>query len=326
MSSLRSFTPLEALAEVFRQDEDEFLFPGLPASSGEDTNEEDRASTGLASEELSSVDRCRSDRRRRSGSTLAARRSSASGRDNSDGPLPGLDDEPTSDSDDGDHYLERRVNIADAARNFIDQYLPVSGGDERGLFGGGDAGSSSGSSEAQRLSRRNVPSCGCCQDCLSKLSPEEVDDHRLSLCETDNNEKDMLLMGVLSSLQTNPEEAFRGKRRRGHYKYSFQGLTICAGAFRFVYDIGIKQFKNLRKHLADNGITPWEHGNRHRRPHNALSFPDVQRCAKFLSAYGEEFGLPFPSPLHGRSDNPQPICRQVQLIRLCMPLMLKVAV
>ncbi len=115
MSLLHSFTPLEALAEVLREDEDEFLFPGLPSSSGEDSSEEDRSSTGLASGLSSSVDRRRSDRRRCSGATHASRRSSVSVQNNSDGPVPGLGNHPSSDSDEADHYLDRQVDLDDAA-------------------------------------------------------------------------------------------------------------------------------------------------------------------------------------------------------------------
>ena len=42
--------------------------------------------------------------------------------------------------------------------------------------------------------------------------------------------------------------------------------------------------KAIKKHLLENGPVPRTHGNTSKRPVNALAFPDVKRCADFVSA------------------------------------------
>ena len=37
--------------------------------------------------------------------------------------------------------------------------------------------------------------------------------------------------------------------------------VICIGAFRFIYDVGSKQLKNLLAHLQANGLAPRTHAN-----------------------------------------------------------------
>ena len=146
--------------------------------------------------------------------------------------------------------------------------------------------------------------CGCNQECLKKFSKDEIEAHRLNLCDMEKEEKDLLVMGVLLSGQFESHDTRRGKRKHDWYRYSFQGEKICAGAFRYLYDIGKKAMRSLKRHLAENGAVPRVHGNRGRRPHNALLFPDVEHCAAFIKRYSEDFGLPHPAPLHGRAEMP----------------------
>ena len=136
--------------------------------------------------------------------------------------------------------------------------------------------------------------------------PEKVDSHRLNVRELEKSEKDMLLLGVLASIQFDKEETGKGKKRKHEFcRYSFEGERICAGAFRFIYDLSDFHLKQLRKHMKENGpAVPRVHGNRGRRPHNALTFLEIEMCVSFIKGHAEEFGLPFPAPLHGRDGHP----------------------
>lgn len=120
----------------------------------------------------------------------------------------------------------------------------------------------------------------------------------------DKKEKDMFLMGLLLSCTYTPDQALRGKRRRAAYRYSFEGEEVCVGAFRHVYEISHKVFKNISKHISENGPVPREHGNLRRRPVNAFTFLEVKFCVDFVKTYADLHGLPYPAPTHGRAAKP----------------------
>ena len=124
------------------------------------------------------------------------------------------------------------------------------------------------------------------------------------MMELEKNEKEMFVMGMLMAGEYSQAVAKRGKRKRAAYQFTFQGEEICVGMFRYVNDVGQSVFKSLKKHLSDHGPVPRVHGNAGRRPHHALTFDEVKFSADFIKAFANEFGMPFPSPLHGRANKP----------------------
>ena len=201
------------------------------------------------------------------------------------------DSESDNDTNDGDHFLDREVDCGGAARSYIDRQDQPAG-----------AACAGGSTGPKPLETNIV--CGCSMACLRKFTQEEIDIHRLNMQEMEKEEKELIIMGVLMSTQFEKEASSRGKRKHQYFAYSFQGEKVCAGAFRFIYDIGKKAMRNLKLHLEKNGPVPRRHGNLGRRPHNAFLFNDVERCVQFLKSYAEQYGLPHPAPLHGRADMP----------------------
>lgn len=130
----------------------------------------------------------------------------------------------------------------------------------------------------QSVSQHILLECGCSQRCLNKLSKDDVADHRLSLCDMEKSEKDMLLMRILTSLQRDSDNLFCGKRKRAHFNYSFKGVPICTSAFHYVYNVGIKQLKNLLKDMAENGPVHATHSRQ--IPPTAAQYPGFRRCRK----------------------------------------------
>ena len=57
---------------------------------------------------------------------------------------------------------------------------------------------------------------------------------------------------------------------------------------------GEKAFKNLIKHMNQNGVTPGTHGNTRRLPKRSLSFNDTSTVVQFIKRYAQEFGLSQP--------------------------------
>ena len=97
----------------------------------------------------------------------------------------------------------------------------------------------------------------------------------------------MLHSGLCSSEMTGRNR----KRKQRAYHYSFEGQTVCAAAFRYAYHLGSRVFRNLQLHLEKHGVTPRVKGNTGRKPHHALSFPEVENCAKFIKRFAELHGL-----------------------------------
>ena len=300
MSRRRCFTIDEALAELMIEDEDEFLLGEVAevsgsSSDGFSSDEDDRqACAGFRGcSARSSTLRPPVDHRISSDGLFAA--SSSGVIQESNGVLVLSENE--SESEDSNHFLERHVNPQTVAREYIDE---------------NGEGSRASANEADRGNYREdgghpAPGivCGCSKACLRKFPSEEILLNRLNMREMTKGEKELLLMGVLYSTQFDSEKTTKGlKRQHQYFDYCFRGEKICAGAFRYIFDIGQKYLKNLKKNLAENGPVPRRHGNSGKKPHNALSFADVEACAKFLKHYGEEFGIPHPAPLHGRDAMP----------------------
>ena len=217
--------------------------------------------------------------------------------------------------DDGehdDHFLDRGIDVQQAVKAFVHQPASQPGGSEDM----GDATSSTAAntdqcsgnvSSASALKGQSVPEAKRCfsKDCLKHFDAAEILQSRMNSQELERDEKDMLLLGILESLKYSSEENYYGKKRkRAAFCYKFQGLQICVNAFRYIYSIGTRQFKNILKHLETVGPTPRVHGNSGRRPHHALTFPVVEHLVVFLKRYAEMYGIPHPAPLRGRDGVP----------------------
>ena len=119
-------------------------------------------------------------------------------------------------------------------------------------------------------------------------------------------------------MKHNAEKNYYGKKRkREAFCYRYEGLLICVGAFRYIYDIGKKRLENLMAHLNKNGLVTREHGNLGKKSHNALRFNEVKNCIAFISRHAEIYGIPHLAPLHGRHDLPPvylPACQDFKAV------------
>ena len=148
--------------------------------------------------------------------------------------------------------------------------------------------------------------CGCSQNCLQKFENRDIEVNILNMKEMDRHESDLIILAHLDSCRHQYTLAHKPgeKRRRDRFGYSFQGVDVCVGAFKHIYDVGEKRLRNLRKHLDQHGVSVRTHGNAGRRPHNSLFYTDVERVVEFIHHHAEIFGIPHPAPLHGRDGLP----------------------
>ena len=184
------------------------------------------------------------------------------------------------------HFLDIGVDVQNAAQQFFDQEPEA---------GAGAAAEAEG----------DIPLTCCKTECLKNFDAGGIQELQLSLAEMTRDEKDLVVLGLLESCHCSGAETTKGKKReRNWFSYSYKSKSICATAFRKIFDVGTKQFENLKTHLQLHGPVPRIHGNRCRRPKHALTYPAVEKVATFLKAYAKRFGIPHPAPLHGRADMP----------------------
>ena len=65
-----------------------------------------------------------------------------------------------------------------------------------------------------------------------------------------------------------------------------------------------QEVRNLRKHLEENGPVPQVHGNKKKRPQNALDFRQIKFAITFVQNDAERYGITHPATMRGRADDP----------------------
>ena len=160
----------------------------------------------------------------------------------------------------------------------------------------------------ESIGRRLSENC-CDSSCLSAFDTDEIYQFHLNLLEMTKEEKSMLLLGklhVLSNAGDSTSHARKKgpKRARVTYNYSFDHREVCKKAFIFLHDISEKQFKNITKHLKDNGPVPMIHKNTGKIPKSTYPYEVTHGAVQFIKNFAEIHGLPQPSARHGRADMP----------------------
>ena len=151
----------------------------------------------------------------------------------------------------------------------------------------------------------------CCEDnCLSLFDVSEVYQFLLNLLEMSKEQKSMLLLGKLHILSRagepiNHARKKGGKRQRVTYNYAFDHREVCKKAFLFLHNIGEKQFKNMVKHLRENGPIPIVHGNVGKLPSTVYPFQVVVDVVQYIKKICRNtWTAPQPSARSGRADIP----------------------
>ena len=67
-------------------------------------------------------------------------------------------------------------------------------------------------------------------------------DYRLQLGEFSREEKEILLLSKLESIEVRLENVRTSKRSRQRFCYEFQGQVICENAWRFIHDFGKSRY------------------------------------------------------------------------------------
>lgn len=91
-------------------------------------------------------------------------------------------------------------------------------------------------------------------------------------------------------MHTNPLTEKKGhtghNRERVYTNYQFRGNVVCRKFFQFVFGVGEKILKNVKKHFVANGIMPAQHGKTNVAvKRNTLSIEDRQAAITFIKRF-----------------------------------------
>ncbi|CAG8435098.1 3052_t:CDS:2 [Scutellospora calospora] len=112
-----------------------------------------------------------------------------------------------------------------------------------------------------------------------------------------NNQKDMFLLGIISTTIRQETTTKDQKRNKLASKYVFEGIEICNEAFLIIYGIGEKYWRNIRSHFIQYGISPRIHKLTGKISNFAISFEIVLEVLTFIINYANIHGLPSPGIL-----------------------------
>ncbi|XP_052256720.1 flagellar attachment zone protein 1-like isoform X4 [Dreissena polymorpha] len=136
----------------------------------------------------------------------------------------------------------------------------------------------------------DMTKCSCKRHCLEQFTKSDIEDHILSMQDLDKHEKEMFILESIE--QSTPTRTRTGIRKRIRYRFMFDGKVVCRPIFCYLNGIGKKSLSSIQAHVNKNGFVPRVHGNRGRKPHNALQYNDIEYCVDFLIRYVESHGQP----------------------------------
>lgn len=131
--------------------------------------------------------------------------------------------------------------------------------------------------------------------------------------ELDKTEQDLVILSHLLSHRSLPslkhEDVFKNPapipvkedKAKNHQcvQYFFASSIICRDMYLFLFNMGIKRYKNLVKHFDENGLALREHKSKHKLSmrENVLTALDLENVVKFLKCYASKVAIPLPGRL-----------------------------
>ncbi|XP_014674791.1 PREDICTED: uncharacterized protein LOC106814923 [Priapulus caudatus] len=151
----------------------------------------------------------------------------------------------------------------------------------------------------------------CCLNdgnpCCTALSTEFMHELRTTMSSLPAYEKDLILLGKLSSGINMKETTASSKRKRQTQRkhqrtcYCVEGTRICRETFKFLHCISQDKLTALLKHYKEHGLTPRHKKSGGKQKTNArfLTFEDVSRVVTFIVNFSEVHALVLPGRVPG---------------------------
>ena len=136
--------------------------------------------------------------------------------------------------------------------------------------------------------------------CSCQFSQEVIATSRMNCREMSKEELDLVILSHLEASRRCFED------EGGSHtciNYWFHGYKVCRATYLFLYDMGLKRFKNLIAHFNQQGLVSRIHGNTKWLPPNTVPFSTTRTIVQFITNFANVHALPLPGRLPGQSDN-----------------------
>lgn len=150
--------------------------------------------------------------------------------------------------------------------------------------------------------------CGCSRgcngmQCCQQFSEESVLSNLYSCLELSHTELDLVILGNIQAF-TSIEVSGEKRKRSPRCNFLYQSQAICKDMFLNLYGISYSQFRRLKDHYENHGISQRIHGNSKRLPHNTIPQAVAEDVNSFLNNYVDENAVLLPGRIPGyKSDN-----------------------
>lgn len=135
----------------------------------------------------------------------------------------------------------------------------------------------------------------CSKNCCGLWNENHLRKHEDDLNRLSKKEKKIVILTVLRNCAFMTEKTrYSEKRVRVRFSFHYEPFgSMCASAFRLLFDIQIDAFKGLLAHLKSNmSVVPPSHGNRgkSRKPDTLAKKGVTEKVIEFMSALAEDQG------------------------------------
>ncbi|XP_055955699.1 uncharacterized protein LOC126815989 isoform X1 [Patella vulgata] len=145
--------------------------------------------------------------------------------------------------------------------------------------------------------------------CLKQLSVELIYEMRLNMSAMTDFEKDLVILGKLSTTMNRSEmttctkRSKQQKRQRQRTSYFVEGHQICRSAFEFIHTISGDKLDSCIKHYKEHGLTPRVKKSGGRRAERRyLTYDDIKRVVSYITSFTETHGIILPGRIPGFKD------------------------
>jgi len=144
--------------------------------------------------------------------------------------------------------------------------------------------------------------CGCSRglkgsQCCEQFSKEAVLSNLTDCLELSHEQLDLVLANIQACTNS---EIIGGKRKRSSRScFLYLNCPICKDMFLSLYGISYSQFRQLKEHYEENGLSPKVNGNYKRLPHNTLPQSVTEDVKNFLTNYAKENAVLLPGRIPG---------------------------
>lgn len=159
-------------------------------------------------------------------------------------------------------------------------------------------------SEISEIKKSLVKACQCQKSCYDQFTEAQIVDHILNIRGMDKSDKELYVMGTLVQTQVTVRTPEEEQENKSISHTSLMEKAFAVKCIRLFLTLVRNILQIILKHMTANGAVPITHGNKGKKPHNALAFQDIIKVVQFIINFAEENEIPLPAAPRGRDDIP----------------------